>query len=175
MTFATRFCNSLCLVAGCFAMASPLTAAPAAAPAAPLTPLLTHADWLGMRPAAATLHGRVVLVDVFTFACINCQNVTPNLRALYTKRGKDLAIVGVHTPETPYERKRSNVVANLAAQGIVWPVAIDNDSALWNAYGVSAWPTELIFDRHGKLRKTVVGDSQDALVDATVKQLLGER
>ena len=81
----------------------------------------------------------------------------------------------MHTPETPYERKRSNVVANLAAQGIVWPVAIDNDSALWNAYGVSAWPTELIFDRHGRLRKTVVGDSQDALVDATVKQLRAER
>lgn len=154
------------------------TAAPALAlPAGgTLTPILRYTDWLGARPTAESLAGRVVLVDVFTFACYNCQNITPNLRTLHrSKSPDDFAIVGVHTPETPYERDRKNVIQNIARLGIAWPVAIDNDSRLWDAYGVDAWPTQLIFDRSGRLRKTIVGDSQDADVDRTVAALLGER
>ncbi len=141
-----------------------------------LAPLLHASEgWIGTQPAAADLAGKVVVVDVFTFGCINCKNVTPNLRALYRRHEPGLAIVGIHTPETPYERERGNVVANLKTLGIAWPVALDNSQALWNAYGVDAWPTQLIFDRHGKLRKTVVGDSQDELVDRTIDALLAER
>jgi thiol-disulfide isomerase/thioredoxin len=146
-----------------------------AAAAPTLDPLVSHTNWLAARPQAADLHGRVVLVDIFTFGCYNCKNVTPNLRALYSKHDPRLAIVGVHTPETPYETDRSNVVANLAEQHIVWPVAIDNDRRLWDAYDTQAWPTQLIFDKHGTLRKTVVGDSQDADVDAEIDRLLAEK
>lgn len=81
----------------------------------------------------------------------------------------------IHAPETPYERDRSNVVANLERQRIVWPVAIVNDFRLWRAFGVDACPTQFVFDRHGVLRKRVVGDSQDALVDATIERLLAEK
>ena len=63
----------------------------------------------------------------------------------------------------------------MAIQGITWPVAIDNDEKLWNAYGVNAWPTQFFFDRNGRLRKTVVGDSQDDDVSATVRALVGNR
>ena len=141
-----------------------------------LAPLLSYGDWLSVRPGEADLHGRVVLVDVFTFACYNCANVTPNLRTLHrTKPSADLAIVGIHTPETPYERDRANVVANLKRLGIVWPVAIDNDNRLWNAYGIEYWPTQLFFDRSGRLRKTVIGDSQDDLVDRIVAGLIRQR
>ena len=140
-----------------------------------LEPLLSHTNWRAARPQAADLRGRVVLVDIFTFGCFNCKNVAPNLRALYGKHDPHLAIVGIHTPETPYETDRSNVVANLAEQHIVWPVAIDNDHQLWDAYDTQAWPTQLIFDKHGTLRKTIVGDSQDAAVDAEIDLLLTEK
>jgi thiol-disulfide isomerase/thioredoxin len=154
-------------------------AAPAprpAAAAATLEPLLRYGDWLSARPTAADLRGKVVLVDIFTFACYNCKNVTPNLRALYREhKSGDLKIIGVHTPETPYEADRKNVPSNLAALGVVWPVAIDNDHTLWNAYDTEYWPTQLIFDKHGVLRKTVIGDSQDQLVDDTVNALLAEK
>lgn len=148
---------------------------PATASAAPtLDPVLGARTWIGERPAS--LAGRVVLVDVFTVDCYNCQNVVPALRDLYrTQRKAGLSIVGVHAPESLAEKQRPYVTANLARQGITWPVAIDNDFAVWNAYGVTAWPTQLIFDRHGRLRATIVGDSQDELVRRTVRSLLDER
>ena len=152
-----------------------LPAAANAGAAASLAPILGWSDWLAARPAAESLRGRVVLVDVFTFGCYNCKNITPNLRTLHrTKPASDLTIVGVHTPETPYERERAQVVQNLRELGITWPVAIDNDYRLWKAYGIEYWPTQLIFDRAGNLRRTIVGDSQDELVDRTIAQLVSE-
>ena len=122
------------------------------------------------------LQGKVVVVDVFTFDCINCKHVVPGLRSLRARYpARDLLVVGIHTPETPFEHVRANVVAALATQGISWPVAIDNDEKLWNAYGIEYWPTQLIFDRHGRLRKTVVGEGQDAEVASTVAALVAER
>ncbi len=143
---------------------------------APLTPLVKASTWLNGAPSNSWLRGKVVLVDVFTFDCINCKNITPNLRSLErSKRSDGLAILGIHSPETAYEHEHSAVVTNLKALGVTWPVAIDNDFALWNAYHIDSWPTQLIFDRRGALRKVVVGDSQDALVNATIDALLKER
>jgi len=160
---------SAVLLTGAFAFARPRRASAAART---LDPILAYGDWLDVRPTAESLKGRVVLVDVFTFACWNCQNVTPNLRKLHrTKPSSDLAIIGVHTPETPYERDRANVVENLKRLGITWPVAIDNSSRLWNAYGIEYWPTQMIFDRDGRLHTTIVGDSQDADVDKAIASL----
>ena len=156
------------IILGAGSSAGSVTASPT------LGPLLSYNDWLSDRPTADDLRGRVVVVDIFTFGCFNCKNVTPNLRALYRRHDSRLAIVGIHTPETPYETERKNVVANLATLGIVWPVAIDNDHVLWNAYNTEYWPTQLIFDKHGTLRKTIVGDSQDQDVDDTVTKLLAE-
>lgn len=99
----------------------------------------------------------------------------PNLRAVNARRSKDVAIVGIHSPETPYEKDRANVVENLKSQGIVWPVAIDTSFTIWNAYGVSAWPTQLVFDRHGRLRKTIVGDSQNDELNVTISELVAEK
>ena len=157
------------------AVAVPASAASGTVDSSSLAPLGTATTWLNGSVSPASLRGKVVLVDVFTIECINCVNVTPNLRALEkTKTSDGLAIVGVHTPETQYQHARSTVVSNLASLGVTWPVAIDNDYALWNDYHVNAWPTQLIFDRHGRLRKTVVGDSQDAEVNATIDALLKE-
>lgn len=144
--------------------------------AASLAPLVEASAWLNGEPSRASLRGKVVLVDVFTFDCINCKNITPELRSLNrTKASDGLAIIGIHSPETAYEHEHGAVVANLKTLGVTWPVAIDNDFALWNAYHINAWPTQLIFDRQGRLRKTIIGDSQDALVNETIDVLLKER
>ncbi len=149
---------------------------PARASGPTLGPIAGAATWLNGSASAADLRGKVVLIDVFTVDCYNCRNVVATLRDLYAKdRSRGLAIVGIHSPETPVERRRSYVIASLRAQGIVWPVAVHNAFALWNAYGVQAWPTQLVFDRHGRLRDTIVGDSQDERVRADVERLLQER
>ncbi|MGA8100198.1 MAG: redoxin family protein [Candidatus Cybelea sp.] len=138
-----------------------------------LSPLSGANDWVNGRVGSSDLRGKVVVVDVFTVDCSNCQNVVPTLRELYAgDRARGLRIVGVHSPETPPERSRTYVKQSLDRQGIVWPVVFDNDLALWRAYDVTAWPTELFFDRHGTLRKVIVGDSQDEEVRATVESLL---
>jgi peroxiredoxin len=143
---------------------------------ASLQPVLAAKDWIGARVNAAELAGKVVILDVFTVDCFNCRNVVPTLRSLYaTDRTKGLEVVGIHSPETPAEKQRAYVTENLAQQGIVWPVAVDNAFSLWDAYGVTAWPTQLFFDRHGRLRKVIIGDSQDDQVRATAKALLQER
>jgi thiol-disulfide isomerase/thioredoxin len=130
--------------------------------------------WLNGRLTPAGAAGKVVVIDVFTFDCYNCKNVVPNLRALNARRRSDLLVVGVHAPETPYETQRDHVVANLRAQAITWPVVLDNGFAIWNAYGIGAWPTLLFFDRSGTLRATIVGDSQDDAVNRIVDRLLAE-
>ena len=161
---------ALCLAAVLLSWGVSFAAAPPS-----LGPMLGARVWLNGRATADGLRGKVVLVDVFTVDCYNCRNVTPNLRSLNASERGRVAIVGIHTPETRYERERSHVVDSLRELGITWPVALDNDSVLWNAYGVQYWPTQLIFDRKGKLRKTVVGDSQDDVVNETIRMLLAER
>jgi len=129
--------------------------------------------WINGWVTAPDLQGKGVVLDVFTVDCYNCQNVVPTLRTLYSKdRARGLRVIGIHAPETPAERSRPYVEQSLKRQGIVWPVVIDNDFALWHAYNVQAWPTQLFFDRHGKLRKVIVGDSQDEEVRAEVESLL---
>jgi thiol-disulfide isomerase/thioredoxin len=157
------------------AVALPARAEESTVPAgASLDTLFASKTWLNGEPSRSDLRGKVVLVDVFTFACINCQNITPNLRALGARKRDDLAIIGIHTPETPIEHEHSEVVSHLAKLGVTWPVAIDNEFALWNAYHVEYWPTQMLFDRRGKLRKVIIGDSQDSTVNATINALLRE-
>lgn len=153
-----------------------LLAAAVLAVQAAFAPLLNSSDWIGTAPRAQSFTGKVVVVDVFTYSCINCKHVVPELRALRARHSsRDLTIVGIHTPELPFERVRTNVVQNLEVQGITWPVAVDNDGALWRAYRIQYWPTQLIFDRRGVLRKTVVGEGQDGAVAAEVAALVAER
>lgn len=163
--------SSLLALAACLAAALPVAASQRS-----LAPVLAAPAWVNGRATAATTAGRVTLVDVFTFDCINCKHVVPELRRLHARYAPgDLAIVGVHTPETPYERERDHIVTNLRAQGITWPVALDPENAIWNALGNEYWPTQYVFDRHGALRATFVGEGNDAEVDATVAKLVAER
>jgi thiol-disulfide isomerase/thioredoxin len=156
------FCAALTLAAPAFAAPS-------------LTPVLAAPDWLNGRVASADVAGKVVIVDVFTFDCINCKHVLPTLQHLHASvPSGDLAIIGVHAPETSFEHDRANVVRELARQGVVWPVALDNGFTVWKALDNQYWPTQYIFDRHGTLRRTVVGEGQDDVVTSTVKTLIAE-
>jgi thiol-disulfide isomerase/thioredoxin len=152
-----------------------VVAAAAAASPATLEPLRLATGWLGHRPSLASLRGRVVLVDVFTFECINCTNVTPNLKRLYAHYSRaDLEIVAVHTPEVPkYQSRLLYLARQTQMAALPWPIAIDNGGRIWDAYAVSAWPTLLLFDRAGRLRATIVGDGQDERVDGIVRSLVG--
>lgn len=141
-----------------------------------LAPVLAASDWVNGRVDRADITGKVVIVDVFTFDCINCKHVTPNLQRLRAGiSASDLTIIGVHTPETAQERERANVVRELGRQGVVWPVALDNSFTVWKALNNEYWPTQYIFDRHGALRRTVVGEGQDDVVTSTVRALVAER
>jgi thiol-disulfide isomerase/thioredoxin len=140
-----------------------------------LGPVLSATPWANA-PGPPPTSGRVTVVDVFTFDCINCRHVTPELQKLRAAFGRnDLTIVGVHAPEMPVERVHANVVRALHDQGITWPVVYDDDFKVWSAYGVTAWPTQLVFDRHGKLRATIVGEGSDAELERTVRTLVAER
>ncbi len=150
---------------------------PCAEAAPGLGSLALATDWLESHPTVASLRGRVVLVDVFTFECINCTNVTPALKRLYAGYPRsDVEIVAVHTPEVPsYQRSLSYLSRQTRAAALPWPIAVDNEHRIWDAYGVSAWPTQLIFDRDGRLRSTFVGDGQDREVAAAVRSLIRAR
>lgn len=151
-------------------------AAPVHSTTVSLDRVLSATDWLNAKPTPQLVRGKVVVLDFYTFECHNCKNTEPNLRALYRDKPRaDLVILSVHSPETSYERNRDNLVSSLKNQGIAWPVAVDNDFAIWNSYGIQAWPTQMIFDRSGHLRKTVVGDSQDAEVNAAIDGLIREK
>jgi thiol-disulfide isomerase/thioredoxin len=146
------------------------------AAATTLLPILTATAPWANAPGPPTTAGRVTIVDVFTFECINCKHVIPELQRLHARFSpRDLAIVGVHAPELPEERVHNNVLQALRAQKIDWPVIYDDGFAIWNAYGVNAWPTQLVFDRHGRLRSRYVGEGYDAALERTVRSLVAER
>ena len=145
------------------------------AAATSLAPIQAASGWVNASSGPPT-DGRVTIVDVFTFSCINCKHVTPELKKLHAAiPSRDLAIVGVHAPETPEEHVHANVVQALRDQNITWPVVYDDNFKIWNQYGVNAWPTQLVFDRHGHLRATYVGEGYDAQLEQTVHALIAER
>jgi cytochrome c biogenesis protein CcdA/thiol-disulfide isomerase/thioredoxin len=123
----------------------------------------------------AGLRGRVVLVDFWTYSCINCIRTLPYLKAWDAKYRKDgLTIVGVHTPEFPFEREASNVQEAIDTNGIRYPVAQDNEQATWNAYGNQYWPAEYFIDAQGKVRYVHFGEGEYGEKEKVIRDLLAE-
>lgn len=130
----------------------------------------------GGRPLSlAQLRGKVVLVDFWTYTCINCIRTLPYLEALDARYRKDgLVIVGVHTPEFPFERDASNVRRAIAQDGIEYPVVQDNQYAIWDSYGNEYWPAEYFVDAKGRVRYTHFGEGDYAKKERVVRALLAE-
>jgi thiol-disulfide isomerase/thioredoxin len=134
-------------------------------------------DWFntpGDRPLTmASLRGRVVLVDFWTYSCINCIRTLPYLRAWYAKYHRlGLTIIGIHTPEFEFEHDAGNVASAIKQFGLRYPVVQDNDYAMWNAYGTQTWPSDYLIDAAGDVRYTAIGEGDYAQTQAAIRALL---
>ncbi len=130
----------------------------------------------GDRPLTLrSLRGRVVLVDFWTYSCINCLRTLPYLTAWDKRYRKDgLTIVGVHSPEFPFEKEASNVEEAIKRNGIEYPVAQDNELATWNAYGNQYWPAEYFIDARGRVRFAHFGEGEYGEKEKVIRELLAE-
>lgn len=133
--------------------------------------------WLntpGDRPLTlAELRGKVVLVDFWTYSCINCRRSLPHVEAWYKAYAKDgLVVVGVHTPEFAFEHVPANVATAAAQLGVRYPIAIDDNYATWTAYNNNSWPAEYLIDQHGDVRHTDIGEGGYATMEADIRALL---
>jgi cytochrome c biogenesis protein CcdA/thiol-disulfide isomerase/thioredoxin len=136
-------------------------------------------DWFntpGDRPLTlAGLRGHVVLIDFWTYTCINCIRTLPYLKAWYGDYHKDgLTIVGVETPEFAFEREASNVANAIGQFGIHYPVVQDNEMGTWNAYANEYWPADYLIDAHGDVRYATFGEGDDSQTETAIRALLAE-
>jgi thiol-disulfide isomerase/thioredoxin len=188
----SRYRWALTAVAGVAAFAILLTWVVQSAPpsvatgtgSAPLIPAdsrTTAADftgldgWINSPPLTlGGLRGKVVLVDFWTFSCVNCVRTIPHLQHLeqaYGSRG--LVIVGVHSPEFDFEKVAANVESAVHRFGVTWPVALDSQMNTWNAYGNQYWPAEYLIDQSGKVAYIHDGEGDYAVTESAIASLLG--
>jgi cytochrome c biogenesis protein CcdA/thiol-disulfide isomerase/thioredoxin len=119
------------------------------------------------------LRGKVVLIDFWTYSCINCQRSLPHVEAWYKRYAPyGLEIVGVHTPEFAFEHVVSNVRAQAATLGVKYPIAVDNNYATWNAYSNEYWPADYLIDAQGVVRHVEFGEGNYALTEDFIRKLL---
>ena len=121
------------------------------------------------------LRGNVVLVDFWTYSCINCIRTLPYLRDWHDKyAGRGLVIVGVHSPEFDFEKVEANVRDAIAELRVTWPVAMDNDFGTWRAYRNRYWPNKFLIDRDGRVRYNHVGEGAYLETEKEIRKLLTE-
>jgi len=151
----------------------PLSPAPGTPTPDPLT--LGEGEWLNSGPLTlAGLKGQVVLVDFWTYSCINCVRTLPYLRSWYDKyRSLGLVIVGVHSPEFAFERSVANLRRAVSEQKVTWPVVQDNGFGIWNAYQNLYWPSHYLYGRDGTLIETHFGEGGYAETEAAIARALG--
>jgi cytochrome c biogenesis protein CcdA/thiol-disulfide isomerase/thioredoxin len=132
--------------------------------------------WFNTTPLTMRkLRGRVVLVDFWTYTCINCIRTLPYIKAWDTRyRDQGLTIVGVHTPEFAFEREGSNVAGAIKRQGLGYPVVQDNEYGTWNAFGNQAWPSKYLIDARGRVRYAHIGEGKYEETEAAIRALLAE-
>jgi cytochrome c biogenesis protein CcdA/thiol-disulfide isomerase/thioredoxin len=130
----------------------------------------------GERPLTLrALRGKVVLIDFWTYTCINCIRTLPYVKAWDSRyRQSGLVTVGVHTPEFPFERDEQNVRDAIAQNGLRYPVAQDNDYATWNAYSNEYWPAKYLVDARGRVRYTHFGEGGYGETESAIRALLAE-
>jgi thiol-disulfide isomerase/thioredoxin len=130
--------------------------------------------WLNSEPLTPEgLRGRVVLVDFWTYTCINWLRTLPYVRAWAAKyRDKGLTVIGVHTPEFGFERNVDNIVAHSRTFGVEYPIAIDSDYGVWRAFDNHFWPAVYIADGEGRIRHHHFGEGEYAQTEMVIQQLL---
>ena len=133
--------------------------------------------WINSPPVhAASLHGKVILVDFWTLSCINCIRTFPYLKAWDEKyRDKGLVIIGVHTPEFAFEQSSERVQEAVTTFGLRYPIALDNNRALWDGFANHWWPHKYLLDDTGRIRNEFIGEGDYDRVEQTIQRLLAER
>jgi cytochrome c biogenesis protein CcdA/thiol-disulfide isomerase/thioredoxin len=138
-----------------------------------------HADgaWINSPPLTIPkLRGKVVLVDFWTYSCINCLRTLPHLKAWYAAyHPKGLVIIGVHTPEFAFEHVTSNVKAAVKRLGVTWPVVQDNSYKTWDNYANQYWPAEYLIDKQGHVRHTHFGEGEYGQTEQLIRKLLDDK
>lgn len=132
--------------------------------------------WLNSPPLTKEgLRGKGVLIDFWTYSCINCIRTLPTVtRWDATYRSQGLVIVGVHTPEFQFEKDIENVKRAIARHGIKYPVAVDNDYGTWKAFGNQFWPAKYLIDAEGRLRLTHFGEGDEDVFERAIQSILME-
>jgi thiol-disulfide isomerase/thioredoxin len=132
--------------------------------------------WLNSAPLTMQqLRGKVVLVDFWTYTCINCIRTLPHVKEWHEKyRDQGLVVVGVHTPEYPLERSTDNVKTAIKRFGLTYPVAQDNQYATWNAYGNRFWPAFYLINKKGQVVYQHFGEGAYQETEAKIRALLAE-
>jgi thiol-disulfide isomerase/thioredoxin len=139
-------------------------------------PLTGATQWLNSTPLnGEMLRGKVVLVDFWTYSCSNCLNALPHVKAWDEKyRSQGLVVIGVHTPEFDAEKNRQNVEQAIKRLGVAYPVAMDNQYTIWNAYGNKYWPAQYLIDAQGRLRYQHYGEGAYREIESNIQALLKE-
>jgi thiol-disulfide isomerase/thioredoxin len=140
-------------------------------------PELAAGDWINSEPLKLKdLRGRVVLIEFWTFGCINCRNTLPFIKDWDNRYHEEgLTIIGVHSPEFDEERDVENLRRQVASLGIRYSVVSDNDYQTWNAYDVAAWPTTFLLDKQGRIRWRHVGEGDYDEAERLIEKLLAEK
>jgi cytochrome c biogenesis protein CcdA/thiol-disulfide isomerase/thioredoxin len=130
----------------------------------------------GDRPLSLRgLRGRVVLIDFWTYTCINCIRTLPYVKAWDERyRDKGLTVIGVHTPEFPFEREAGNVADAIAQNGLEYPVVQDNEYGTWEAWGNQYWPAKYLIDTKGRVRFAHFGEGEYGKTEGAIRKLLAE-
>lgn len=174
---------SLFAVLTCFlitpAWALPACGNPGAAPEFTHT---SNDEWINSEPlVTGDLHGKVVLLDFWTFSCWNCYRSFPWLNAMETRlEPRGLQVIGVHTPEFDHEKVRKNIVARVEKFQLRHPIMIDNDHSYWRAMNNRYWPAFYIIDKKGCIKaaffgETHEGDDQARRIEELIEKLLAEQ
>lgn len=132
--------------------------------------------WFNSPPLRLSeLRGRVVLIDFWTYTCINCIRTLPYLKAWHERYGdKGLVIIGVHTPEFSFEKSQRNVLRAIEQFGLTYPVALDNDYKTWKAYANNYWPHKYLIDAEGNIRYEQIGEGGYLEMEEQIRKLLIE-
>jgi len=133
-------------------------------------------DWLNSEPLTmASLKGKVVLIDFWTYSCINCIRTLPYVQGYWDKyRSSEFVLIGVHTPEFTFEKSKANVEAAMRKHGLTYPVVQDNDFAIWSAFANRYWPAKYLIDATGTIRYYHFGEGSYEETDEAIAELLKE-
>jgi thiol-disulfide isomerase/thioredoxin len=144
-------------------------------PVGPPAPELHAKGWLNSAPLTTqALAGKVVVYDFWTYSCVNCVRTLPYVRAWWDRYQKDgLVVVGIHSPEFDFEKDHGNVERAVARLKVTWPVALDDQMAIWGDFNNQYWPAKWITDRQGRIRYFHPGEGGYQETERVIRTLLG--